>query len=103
MQRMVPPDHFGQNLADFALEPLVIAISVEPQRAWPAIFGDGRIRHEIVETPRIAHQLKAQGLEQGAVLVLEVRQLRVQLRVAAADVVTLEQLAKDRRQLGQFG
>ena len=65
--------------------------------------GHGSVRHEVIEAAGIAHQLKTQGLEQRAVLVLEVRQLCVQLRVTAADVVTLEQLAKDRRQLGQFG
>ncbi|MNG25997.1 hypothetical protein D3C84_1109200 [compost metagenome] len=63
----------------------------------------GEIRHKVVETTGVAHQLEAQGLEQGAVLVLEVRQLCVQLRIAAADVITLEQLAKDRCQMGQFG
>ncbi|MNO52762.1 hypothetical protein D3C76_431880 [compost metagenome] len=61
------------------------------------------VRHEVVEAAGVADQFKAQGLEQRAVLVLEVRQLCVQLRIAAADVITLEQLAKDRRQLGQFG
>src|SRR5690606_22890316 len=63
----------------------------------------GEVRHEVVETPCIADQFKTQRLEQRAVLILEVRQLCVQLRIAAADVVALEQLAKDRRQLGQFG
>ncbi|MNM96518.1 hypothetical protein D3C81_1089970 [compost metagenome] len=63
----------------------------------------GEVRYEVVETTGVTDQLKAQGLEQRAVLVLEVRQLCVQLRIAAADVITLEQLAKDRRQLGQFG
>ncbi len=61
------------------------------------------VRHKVVETPGVADQFKAQCLEQRAVLVLEVRQLRVQLRIAAADVVALEQLAKDRCQMGQFG
>ncbi len=61
------------------------------------------IGDEVVEAPGVANQLEAQGLEQGAVLVLEVRQLGVQLRVAAADVETLEQLTEDRRELGQFG
>ena len=63
----------------------------------------GHVRHEVVETTGVAHQLEAQGLEQGAVLVLEVRQLSVQLGVATADVEAFEQLAKDRRELGQFG
>ncbi|MNP52292.1 hypothetical protein D3C76_1466760 [compost metagenome] len=63
----------------------------------------GQLRDEIVETTGVAHQFEAQGLEQAAVLVLEVRQLGVQLRVAAADVEALEQLAEDRCELGQFG
>ncbi|MNR25592.1 hypothetical protein D3C85_1427530 [compost metagenome] len=62
----------------------------------------GEIRHKVVETTGVAHQLKAQGLEQGAVLVLKVRQLGIQLGITAADVVTLEQFAKDGGQLRQF-
>ncbi|MCY1544500.1 hypothetical protein D9M68_803910 [compost metagenome] len=61
------------------------------------LFGD-----EIVEATAVADQLVTQGLEQGAILILLVGQLGVQLRVAAADVITLEQLAEDRRQLGEF-
>lgn len=63
----------------------------------------GEVRHEVIEAAGIADQLEPQCLEQRAVLVLEVRQLRVQLRITAADVVALEQLAEDRCQLGQFG
>ncbi|MCY1435145.1 hypothetical protein D9M71_512280 [compost metagenome] len=66
-------------------------------------LGGGQVRDEVVETAGVADQFKAQGLEQAAVLVLEVRQLGVQLRVAAADVEALEQLAEDRCELGQFG
>ena len=62
-----------------------------------------QIRHEVVEPTSVADQLEAQRLEQAAVLVLKIGQLRVQLRVAAADMVALEQLAEDRRQLGHFG
>ncbi|MNH28308.1 hypothetical protein D3C79_884660 [compost metagenome] len=66
-------------------------------------LGGGLVRDEVVETTGIADQLKAQGLEQAAVLVLEIRQLGVQLRITAADMKTLEQLAEDRCELGQFG
>ena len=45
---------------------------------------------------------EAEGLEQRAVLVLLVGQLAVQLGVAAADVVALEQFAEDRCQVAQF-
>jgi HPt (histidine-containing phosphotransfer) domain-containing protein len=45
---------------------------------------------------------QAQRLEQAAVLVLEVRQLSVELGIAPADVEALEQLAEDRRELGEF-
>ena len=62
----------------------------------------GGVGHEVIKTAGITHQLKAQRLEQGTVLILEVRQLRVQLRVASADVVALEQFTKNRCQLGQF-
>ena len=63
----------------------------------------GHVRHKVVETTGVADQFKTQRLEQRAVLILEVRQLRVQLRITAADVVALEQFAEDRRELGQFG
>lgn len=66
-------------------------------------LGGGHVRDEVVEATGVAHQFEAQGLEQGAVLVLEIRQLRIQLGVAAADVEAFEQLAEDRRELGQFG
>ncbi|MNJ71852.1 hypothetical protein D3C77_684450 [compost metagenome] len=57
---------------------------------------------EVVEAARIADQLEAERLEQRAVLVLHVRQLRVGFRLAARQVIALEQLAEDRRQLGHF-
>ncbi len=60
------------------------------------------LRDEVVEAARIADQLEAERLEQCAVLVLHVRQLRVGLRLAARQVIALEQLAEDRRQLGHF-
>ena len=62
-----------------------------------------QFRHEVIKATRVADQLEAQCLEQRAVLVLAVGELSVQLRIAAADVIALEQLAKDRRELGHFG
>ncbi|MCY1532420.1 hypothetical protein D9M68_676950 [compost metagenome] len=58
--------------------------------------------NEVVEAAAVAHQLEAEAAEQRAVGVLLVGQLGVELGVALADVVALEQLAEDRRQLGEF-
>src|SRR5690606_6482263 len=58
--------------------------------------------HEVIEAAWVTDQLEAQRLEQRAVLVLQVGQLRVGLRFAARKVIALEQLAEDRRQLGHF-
>ena len=66
-------------------------------------LGADLLRDEVVEAAGIADQLEAHGAEQAAVLVLVRGQLGVQLGVAVADVVALEQLAEDRRELGQFG
>ena len=57
---------------------------------------------KIVEAARIADQLEAERLEQRTVLVLHVGQLGVALGLAARQVIALEQLAEDRRQLGHF-
>ena len=59
-------------------------------------------RHEVIEAAAVAHQFIAERLEQGAIGVLLAGQLGVQLGRGAADVVALEQLAEDRRQLGEF-
>src|SRR5690606_13266721 len=58
--------------------------------------------HKIIEAARIADQLETERLEQCTVLVLQVGQLGVGLRLAARKVIALEQLAEDRRQLGHF-
>src|SRR5690606_28196659 len=57
---------------------------------------------EVVEAARVADQLETERLEQRTVLVLQVGELGVGLRLAARQVVALEQLAEDRRQLGHF-
>ncbi|MNP49411.1 hypothetical protein D3C76_1435940 [compost metagenome] len=65
-------------------------------------LGAHLLRYEVVEAARVADQLEAEALEQGAVLVLQGGQLGVALRLAAGEVIALEQLAEDGRELGHF-